>query len=166
MIGDTERYLVYSAVVTKLTRVELGEPSGVVIVKTTFPLVVECFPKEKETVYRDAFQDLLRENAESKVLRANFKLLKRYSLIDEGTIDGFASPDTKLFDWDSFYAKYPFARGIVRFSAVGLDPSGTTAMVRGRIACGPLCGATQDFVLRKRGKRWHVISAQACGGAS
>jgi hypothetical protein len=56
--------------------------------------------------------------------------------------------------WEAFAERFPGAEGTVLFSPVGLSADGATALVMVDVRCGPRCGATRYYLLRRQGDRW------------
>jgi hypothetical protein len=62
--------------------------------------------------------------------------------------------------WTAFYARFPDASGIIRFSRVGYSDDGREAAVAVSYSCGQLCGRGSIVVLEKRDGVWRVRSSR------
>jgi hypothetical protein len=64
-------------------------------------------------------------------------------------------------DWSKFWATYPDTPGVLSFSGVGFDPSGSEAMLTSRLQCGARCGYRNLAYLKKDEKgAWRLVWRQ------
>jgi hypothetical protein len=56
--------------------------------------------------------------------------------------------------WESFYAKYPGAGGIMAFSRVGFNEKRDRAFLYSTIGCGWLCGTGHYHLLKRESGKW------------
>jgi hypothetical protein len=59
--------------------------------------------------------------------------------------------------WESFYARYPDAGGIMAFSRVGFNEKRDRALLYSTISCGSLCGTGHYFLLKRDSGKWVLL---------
>ena len=152
---ETEEYAVYSALLEKLFVKD--DVKLLVIQKQTIysannyfirSTVEEPIPDMKKlfpSVSENTFLDYRSKNRQSSPLSLKFVLPVKYVVIDEVELK-----TDKDGAWiDSFYKKYPDARGIIRLSKVGFNEDGTEAFVFAEFICFSLCGGGNNILLEK-----------------
>jgi len=58
----------------------------------------------------------------------------------------------------SFEVLFPGASGVISFSHVGFDSTLDEAIVSTSFVCGPLCGKSWRYILRKKSGKWEVAN--------
>ncbi len=159
---ETEEYAVYSALLekqfakddVKLLVVQKQTISSVnnyfirITVEEPIPDMKKLFPSVSE----DTFLDYRSKNQQSSSLNSKFVLPIKYVVTDE-----FEFKEDEDAAWiDSFYKKYPDARGIIRLSKVGFNKDGTEAFVFAEFICFSLCGGGNNVLLEKNFGVWKV----------
>lgn len=61
--------------------------------------------------------------------------------------------------WESFYAKYPDAGGIMAFSRVGFNERRDRAFLYSTISCGWLCGTGHYHLLKRESDKWVLVTS-------
>jgi hypothetical protein len=106
------------------------------------------FPEiEMETV-----KDFITMNKRGGILEPRFPISapqKVLSKREEAHLWRRRGPNWSHEGWSAFYDRYPNAGGILRFSRVGLNSSGTQALVETGISLGPLAGEGRTVFLVK-----------------
>jgi len=62
--------------------------------------------------------------------------------------------------WSEFYRRYPGSNGSIAFSSIGYSADGTVAVLVVDEACGSLCGALSNVVVKRDNGRWRVTKIQ------
>src|SRR5262249_39084379 len=123
-----EEYAVYSALLNeiKINPNDGKEVTLLVINDRTEGPNKSCFPEEvarwndrkKAEELKPLFKNLIEKNKGSKSLDRNFKVNKKYVLLNEENLASIFK--RKDFEgWDDFYKKYPASSGYITFSRVG-----------------------------------------------
>ena len=159
---ETEEYAVYSALLDELFVKD--DVKLLVIQKQTIysannyfirSTVEEPIPDMKKlfpSVSENTFLDYRSKNQQSSTLSPKFVLPVKYVVTDE-----FEFKEDEDAAWsDSFYKKYPDARGIIRLSKVGFNKDGTEAFVFAEFICFSLCGGGNNILLKKNFGVWKV----------
>jgi hypothetical protein len=61
--------------------------------------------------------------------------------------------------WESFYAKFPGAGGIMAFSRVGFNEKRDRALLYSQISCGWLCGTGHYHLLKRESGKWVLFKS-------
>ena len=166
-----EEYAVYSALLNeiKINPNDGKEVTLLVINDRTEGPNKSCFPEEvarwndriKENELKPLFENLIEKNKGSKSLDRNFKVNKKYVLLNEQNFSIiFKGKDFE--GWDDFYKKYPASSGYITFSQVGFDSDGTKAVIYRETVCGSLCGYGGYVLLSKDNGAWKEIADYGC----
>ena len=67
--------------------------------------------------------------------------------------------DSATNTYERFWAVYPDTPGLALLSHIGVDATGTWALLRYDLECGFLCGESWFVVLRRTGGRWRIFRA-------
>ena len=159
---ETEEYAVYSALLEK--RFAKDDVKLLVIQKQTISSVDNYFiritveepiPDMKKLfpyVSEDAFLDYRSKNQQSSSLNSKFVLPVKYVVTDK-----FELKEDEGAAWiDSFFKKFPDARGMIRLSKVGFNTDRTEAFVFVEYICFALCGGGNNVLLEKNSSGWKV----------
>jgi hypothetical protein len=101
--------------------------------------------------YPEAVADFKKVNENSVQLSNHFDYDGKLVLIDQ---EEFKTTIGGGDGWNKFKNEHPGATGIITFSAVGFDASGTTAVVNVMFVCAGLCGNGNVYILEKKDGNW------------
>ena len=167
-----EEYAVYSALIRSRYHRGFGMPGGDYMTQPVGVYIIEentsvkksgrkhmketlqwACEQMSETVSQETLEDFLTKNEQSYSLGDFFDLPARVMFISD-------IEETKIFwkgfSWMEFYAKYPFAQGVMTVSRVGFDVERKKALVYVGNMEGGLAGAGFFFLLIKEGGVWTV----------
>ena len=76
-------------------------------------------------------------------------------LVSRHTLESFLHDSPEAY-WAEFYRRYPGSHGSIAFSSVGYNAKGDVALLELETACGTLCGALSNVVVKRVAGRWRV----------
>jgi hypothetical protein len=126
----------------------------------------DCATKVREQLTRAFGQDLdisvlsdyLEHNKDRGPLSKSITTgLPKFSISDAEEEALFKSK--KHDGWESFYAKYPDAGGIMAFSRVGFNEKRDRAFLYSTISCGWLCGTGHYHLLKRESGKWVLFKS-------
>jgi hypothetical protein len=88
-------------------------------------------------------------------MKPELETLHGYAVVSSEEIDGYFKQGI-VNGWRAFYAKYPKAAGLWRFSRPGYNALQSEALVFGGDSCGAHCGAGHLYLLVKENGRRKV----------
>ncbi len=159
---ETEEYAVYSALLeklfvkddVKLLVIQKQTISSVnnYFIRTTVEEPIPDMKKLFPSVSDDTFQDYRSKNQQPSSLNSKFVLPVKYVVTDK-----FELKEDEGAAWiDSFFEKFPDARGMIRLSKVGFNTDKTEAFVFVEFICFSLCGGGNNVLLEKDFGVWKV----------
>jgi len=159
---ETEEYAVYSALLeklfvkddVKLLVIQKQTISSVnnYFIRTTVEEPIPDMKKLFPSVSEDTFLDYRSKNQQSSSLNSKFVLPVKYVVTDEFEL----KEDKDAARIDSFFEKFPDARGMIRLSKVGFNKDRTEAFVYVEFICSVLCGGGNNVLLEKNSGQWKV----------
>ena len=167
-----QEYAVYSALLDEITQ----SPNDGKVVRL---LVVNdrtegrrkmCWPEEvakfQKGIAADELKpllaDLLTKNDKACSLTKQFKLSRRYVLLNEEAVSVIFKGRDYEERWHEFYRKYPNSSGFITFSRVGFNKEGTRAIIYRETGCGSLCAYGGYILLNKEKGVWRVGTGYGC----
>ena len=173
---DSDSDEVYAAVVSWRTAHPGEGPSARRVVFSDRTIQYSCFLNEKTedcaTKVREQltrafgqdleigmFSDYLDRNKDRGPLSKSIPTGLPQSWLSDAEQEALFNNKKKHDGWESFYAKYPGAGGIMAFSRVGFDEKRDHALLYSTISCGWLCGTGHYFLLKRDSGKWVLFKS-------
>jgi hypothetical protein len=159
----SEDRAVYRAVLDSMSVSQGGKRSTqLVVIDSTFTVQSQDLELDKlPGVDTASISDFQRRNSESHSLRylSSPDLSVPIVLVTRQTLQSFLHNGPEPY-WSEFYRRYPGSNGSISFSSIGYNADGNIAVLAVDRACGTLCGALSDIVVKRERGGWHVALIQ------
>jgi hypothetical protein len=150
---------VYLAVLDSISFPESGaRPTQLVVMDRTRTAHAHDFELDRMPGVDSAtIIDFEKRNTESRSLRylSSGDISVPIVLVTQQKLDSFMHNGPEAY-WSEFYRRYPGSFGTIAFSSIGYSADGNIAVLIVDRACGTLCGALSNVVVRRKDARWSV----------